>query len=55
MFAAAAGHADTVKALLGKGADPSLKDATGQTAVALAQRNGREEVVSILRRSGATR
>ena len=40
MFAAAEGHADIVRMLLGKGADPGLMDIDGESAATFAGNNG---------------
>jgi serine/threonine-protein phosphatase 6 regulatory ankyrin repeat subunit C len=46
--AAKAGSAAMVKALLEAGAEPSLKDASDETALLLAAANGHREVVALL-------
>jgi len=51
MYAADDGHADTVKALLEKGADVAARDRFGDTALALAQRRKRDKVVLLLQKA----
>ncbi|KAL9040742.1 MAG: hypothetical protein Q9214_004361 [Letrouitia sp. 1 TL-2023] len=46
------GHLDAVKALVGAGADPALRNATGHDAVYEAEIGGKEEVVSWLLKEG---
>ncbi|HET9551518.1 MAG TPA: ankyrin repeat domain-containing protein [Anaeromyxobacteraceae bacterium] len=50
-IAAYKGFAGTVRLLLSKGADPSRRNAAGETAEALAAKLGRKSVVEVLRRS----
>lgn len=49
MYAAAEGRADVVAALLAKGADASLKDAQGYTALDMAKARGHAAVADLLR------
>jgi ankyrin repeat protein len=51
MFAAAEGHVKVVRLLLEHGADPSLKDADGDTAESFATQKGHPDVVEILKAS----
>ncbi|MFA1539813.1 ankyrin repeat domain-containing protein [Actinomadura monticuli] len=53
MLAAYHGHADTVRALLDRGADPNRRNARDQSPVAGALFKGEDEVVSVLRKAGA--
>ncbi|KUN18820.1 hypothetical protein AQJ23_39525 [Streptomyces antibioticus] len=53
MLAAYHGHADTVRALLGLGADPDLRNDRDQSPVAGALFKGADDVVTVLRRAGA--
>ncbi|KAL9613053.1 MAG: hypothetical protein Q9167_002399 [Letrouitia subvulpina] len=46
------GHLDAVKALVGAGADPALRNGTGHDAVYEAEVGGKEEVVSWLLKEG---
>ena len=48
MFAAALGSSRIVQRLLDAGADPSLSDLNGNTALSLAQTNNHPEVAAIL-------
>ena len=47
------GHIEIVKALLGKGADVSVKDADGWTALMFAQEYGHAEIERLLKEAGA--
>ncbi len=49
MSAAALGHGDAVRFLLDKGADASLKDSRGHTALDKAKQFGREEMAALLK------
>ena len=49
MWAASYGQDDAVNLLLSKGADPRLKDVDGVTAAGWAAKNGRGNLVMILR------
>jgi ankyrin repeat protein len=53
MFAAAGGHAGTVKALMEAGADVNAKTPEGATASMYAAKYGHTEIVEILKRAGA--
>lgn len=53
MAAASGGHAEVVRFLLQQGADPSLRDASGKTALDLAIRDGANDVAQILREAMA--
>ncbi len=53
MMAALEGHADTVELLLAHAADPALRNDADATALSLALKGDRREVVQILRRAGA--
>ncbi|MEY7973556.1 ankyrin repeat domain-containing protein [Saccharomonospora xinjiangensis] len=53
MLAAYHGHADTVRALLGRGADPDLRNDRDQAPIAGALFKGADEVVAVLREAGA--
>ena len=57
MWAASAGHAAAVKALLAAGADVNLRDQDGGTALAAALRSEaakqHPEIADLLRRAGA--
>ena len=48
MWAAGQGHAEAVKLLLGKGANKTLKDERGLTALEMAQDAGPKAVVQLL-------
>ena len=48
MCASNNGHADIVKFLLQKGADPTVRGQTNKTALELASRNNQANVVQIL-------
>ena len=49
MMAAAEGQVEIVNALLEKGADPTLKDKDGDTALSFAVQKGHDEVAEILK------
>jgi len=49
MLAAFRGHVDVCRLLLDAGADPAMRGREGEDALALASRNGRSEVVVLLR------
>jgi len=49
MLAAFNGDSDMVKTLLSKGADPTLADDDGQTALNYAQRGGKEAVIAVFK------
>ncbi|MEV5576787.1 ankyrin repeat domain-containing protein [Spirillospora sp. NPDC052269] len=53
MLAAYHGHADTVRALLNRGANPDLRNARDQTPIAGALFKGADDVVTTLREAGA--
>lgn len=53
MLAAYHGHAETVRALLGRGANPDLRNARDQAPIAGALFKGADEVVAVLREAGA--
>ncbi|SFM97608.1 hypothetical protein SAMN05216207_1005241 [Pseudonocardia ammonioxydans] len=53
MLAAYHGHADTVRALLERGADPDLRNVRDQAPIAGALFKGADEVVAVLRAAGA--
>lgn len=53
MLAAYHGHADTVRALLGLGADPDLRNDRDQAPIAGALFKGADGVVTVLREAGA--
>lgn len=46
------GHLDAVKALVGAGADPALRNGTGHDAIYEAEVGGKDEVVSWLLKEG---
>jgi ankyrin repeat protein len=48
MWAAAYGHADTVKFLLTRGADPAVTDSRGKTAAAIAAEEKHAVVAALL-------
>ncbi|MHC5158100.1 MAG: ankyrin repeat domain-containing protein [Planctomycetota bacterium] len=52
MFAAAEGHADSVKRLLKAGADTTFKDIDGDTAADFAAQKGRAEIAEMIRQYG---
>jgi ankyrin repeat protein len=54
LCAAAGGHADVVRQLLGAGADPDARDDAGFTSLHLAAAAGQTSVVKALLMSGAT-
>ena len=45
--------AETVRLLLDKGADVKVKGANGETALKLAKKHGRTEIVELLEKAGA--
>lgn len=49
MFAAVGGHSDVVRALLDAGADVSIRNNNGQTALEEAEKSGHGDIVSLLR------
>jgi ankyrin repeat protein len=49
MTAAAEGQLDVVRLLLSRGADPSVKDEDGDTAMSFALEKGHPEVAELLR------
>jgi ankyrin repeat protein len=51
MAAAEKGQADVVQILLSRGADVNARNARGRTAVMLAKKNGRTEVVKLLKKA----
>ncbi|HZI27361.1 MAG TPA: ankyrin repeat domain-containing protein [Gemmatimonadaceae bacterium] len=51
MFAADAGHIDTVKELLQRGADVDRVDTGGRTALDFARERGHEDIVALLQSS----
>lgn len=53
MLAAYHGHADTVRALLARGANPDLRNARDQAPIAGALFKGADDVVAVLREAGA--
>ena len=53
MAAAWDGHADTVRLLLDKGADPNVIGKDGSTALSLAQKLKHTAVMEMLRAAGA--
>ena len=54
MLATVAGHIDLVKALLEAGAQPSIKDNFGGSALLEACKHGHDDIVAVLRDAGAT-
>jgi len=55
MRAARTGSGNAVSALLAGGADPTLTDFTGRTALDLARENRRNRVIQIFRQAGVQR
>ena len=55
MLAAASGRAAAVKSLLRSGANVSAQDKDGKTALMLAIKFARTEVVKLLKKAGATK
>jgi len=55
MWASAYGHVATVRFLLGRGADATLRDNRGKTAMMLATEEDRPLVVAALRKGGVSR
>lgn len=53
MLAAYHGHAETVRALLDRGANPDLRNARDQSPIAGAMFKGADDVVTVLREAGA--
>lgn len=53
MLAAYHGHAETVRALLDRGANPDLRNARDQSPIAGAMFKGADDVVTLLREAGA--
>ena len=54
MLATAQGHLELVESLLDAGAQPSLQDNLGGSALMEACKNGHDNVVSVLHKAGAT-
>ena len=54
MFAAAAGRADIVAALLKAGGDVNARNNVGLTAMKIAADTGRAEVIALLKEYGAS-
>ena len=52
MWAAAYGHEQTVRMLLERGADASLRDDRGKTALAIAREQNQAAVVDLLKARG---
>jgi ankyrin repeat protein len=50
MYAAAAGNADAVRALLAAGADASIADGQGLTALKIAEAKGKKDAAKLLAR-----
>jgi ankyrin repeat protein len=48
MMAALFGRTDVVKLLVAHGADPSLKDRSGNTAAGLARQQGNAEMIALI-------
>jgi ankyrin repeat protein len=48
MYACFHGHADAVRTLINAGADTSLRNSAGRTALYLAQSNNHVDVVNVL-------
>jgi ankyrin repeat protein len=53
MIAAQYGYVDIVKSLLERKADINLKDANGDTALKLAEKNNYNEIIKLLKEAGA--
>jgi ankyrin repeat protein len=53
-WAALRGHEDVARVLLQRGADPSLKNGNGETALQVAERANRAAVVQVLKSGGKT-
>jgi ankyrin repeat protein len=51
MWAAAYGHDDIVRDLLNRGADPKIRDVDGVTAAGWAAKNGRTNILLMLRQA----
>ena len=54
MYAAAEGHTDTVRILIDRGADVNARRESGGTALSLATELERTEIISLLKKAGAT-
>ena len=54
MVAVLAGHTDVAKVLLDAGADVRVRNDQGMTALALAVKSDRRDIVELLVRAGAT-
>jgi len=54
MRAAYHGRTDTVKTLLGKGADVNARDLCDVTALIMANARGQNEIIQLLKEAGAT-
>lgn len=55
LFASMFGNVPTVEYLIHKGADVTVQNALGETALALALKNGHRDIVLLLRAAGATK
>ena len=55
MYAARAGLVEKVKVLLENGADPTLKNMTGDTALTLAKKTKHTDIVQLLNRAVAAK
>jgi ankyrin repeat protein len=53
MVAARLGHAEIVRLLLDRKADPNTPDFTGRTALTYARQNNRASIMALLRKAGA--
>ncbi len=53
MVAARLGHAEIVRLLLDKKADPNVPDFTGRTALTYAKQSNRASIETLLRKAGA--
>ena len=53
MLAGSKGHTDIVAALLAAGADVTLANSNGTTALMMASQNGHNAVVKVLEKAGA--
>ena len=52
MVASGTGHLEIVQALLAKGADVNAKTSTGDTALSMANSEGRQDIVEVLKKAG---